>query len=785
MKLNLFSFAMAAMLSASLPVFANTYYFSQVRGNDTRTSLQAQSTSTPWQTLNKLNSFFSSLKAGDSVLFERGSVFVGKIIVTRSGTSVDPIVFAAFGSGADPSISGFAAMTGWVSVGSGVWKAPCSSCGNRVNMVSIGDSAQPMGRSPNASAINKGYDSVQSHVGTTSITNSKLGLGPNWAGADLVIRKNRWITERDSITAHNGNTINYISTTTFDATNKFGYFVQDHLKTLDLQGEWYYDSRAKMMNMFWNGSAPTVTVLASTVDTLVSIKGMQYIVFNGIYFQGSNNTSIFFIDASYITMTNCRIRFSGVDGIKGIRGNNVTIGNTTVEYSNNNGIDLDGDRNMIQDSRIMRTGTIPGMGNSSHSYQGIVINGANNTVQYNAVDTTGFNPIVFMGTSNNIKNNLVDYFCYVKDDGGGIYTWAGDIDSATKRTTGWITGNIVVNGLTVPEGTDNLVAGIAHGIYLDENTGVCNLSGNTVAHCTAGLFLQDSHELTVASNTLFDNPAQIILRRAQLTGTLRNNDIYGNIAVSKTDSQNVLVMSSITAGIANFGSFHANKYAQLSSFGLFFRTALLNENNSGNLALWKSQYGQDWNSTQLPLNFPPYTVNQLLGSNLYTRGSIITPFLQTVTGARTIVNSPVGTLLSGTWYVTHFTLHTPDDTRSLLVYLQKYQPPYTHFTPVITIPSKSPSINSTIVFYTTGADPSGAIVFQMNQSDPRVYIDNIDLYRAVVTPNDMNLNYVFQYNASKSAKTIPLSGVYQDISGVTYQTSIQIPAYGSVLLFLK
>ncbi|HLL42111.1 MAG TPA: hypothetical protein VK369_03185, partial [Segetibacter sp.] len=54
---------------------ASTYYFSTLSGNDSRTSSEAKSSSTPWKTIGKLNSFFSSLQPGDQVLFKRGETF--------------------------------------------------------------------------------------------------------------------------------------------------------------------------------------------------------------------------------------------------------------------------------------------------------------------------------------------------------------------------------------------------------------------------------------------------------------------------------------------------------------------------------------------------------------------------------------------------------------------------------------------------------------------------------------------------------------------------------------
>ena len=58
---------------------AATYYFSSSEGNDSRTAAQAQNESTPWKSIDKLNSIIGSLSPGDRVLFKRGETFYGTI----------------------------------------------------------------------------------------------------------------------------------------------------------------------------------------------------------------------------------------------------------------------------------------------------------------------------------------------------------------------------------------------------------------------------------------------------------------------------------------------------------------------------------------------------------------------------------------------------------------------------------------------------------------------------------------------------------------------------------
>ena len=580
------------------PVRGNTYYFSSGSGDDTRSPEQARQMATPWRTVSKLNQIFPQLQPGDSVLLKRNETYYGTIVAGASGADGRPIVFSAYGQGYEPIITGFTQLSGWTAgSANGVWQAPCQGCGVRVNTVTLANVAQPMGRYPNS-----GYLSIQTHSDNSSITDAGLSGGTDWTGAEVVMRKNRFTIDRSTILSQQGGTLTYTGKNYYSPTDGFGYFIQNDIRTLDQPGEWYYDPKAHTLSVFYGAGPVPTDVMASCADNLLTIQGKQYLVFTGLTFKGSNGDAIVIRNGANIVITSCRIYFSSLDAVDATQSSNVTLSHLTIDHSNNNGIDLTGQNNTVSDCTVRHTGNIPGMGNPQASYIGINIAGQNNTVQYNTVDTTGYVGIFFLGGPNLIKNNTVDYFCYLKDDGGGIYTWSGDIDSAAQRSAGTVTGNIVLNGAAAVDGTDKKAEGIAIGIYLDENTGMIEVSGNTVAHCTTGIFLQDAHEVVVKGNTLYDNGSQISVRHALAKGALRNNEISGNTAVAAKRDQTVLLLSSaVPADVTSFTRIHDNSYSAPTG-GSFYKTVVHQNNQNvqdkGALGDWQSKYGKDANSVQ-------------------------------------------------------------------------------------------------------------------------------------------------------------------------------------------
>ena len=83
-----------------------------------------------------------------------------------------------------------------------------------------------------------------------------------------------------------------------------------------------------------------------------------------------------------------------------------------------------------------------------------------------------------------IENNYITNYCFVKNDGGGIYTWNNVRDKndnlvATTYYGNRIIGNIVLNAGVAEAGTiyseANGVYG-SHGIYIDENSANIEIS---------------------------------------------------------------------------------------------------------------------------------------------------------------------------------------------------------------------------------------------------------------------------------------------------------------------
>ncbi len=805
-------------------VNAATYYFSTSLGNDTRTSAQAQSSSTPWKTISKLNAIMSTLKPGDQVLFNRGESFDGGLTVTVSGTNTQPIFFGAYGSGNKPVINGFSILANWTQVRSNVWECTFWQPAGKENIVTKNGLQQAIGRYPNADAANGGYLTIDSHVGLTQLTSSQLPSSPNWTGADIAIRKNRWVIDRSTVGYHSGTTIGFTSASDNAITDKYGFFIENSTNTLDKDGEWYYDRSRARMQMYFSDNNPNAYALrGSTVETLATLSFQSYITFDNLNFSGANSYAFNLTNCSNIKINACDIVNTGINAVQALSSTYLTISNSTFTSTNNDALYLywNCSNTLIKNNLFKNTGVVAGMGQSNtNTYEAIYIRGDNNLMQYNEIDSTGFNGIHFEGDYSTVQNNLVNVFDFVIDDGGGIYTGQGLGDNTVYNSKS-IIGNIITNGIGATAGTDNTSYIATQGIYLDDNTNHVSVLNNTVANCgQTGIFNHNATNINIANNTLYNNGKEQFLL-VRVSNPVSNVTLKNNIMFSKTASQLVSRIESYygSNNLPGIGTVDSNYYCRpIDNNYIFYDLYQVGSTyytSYENLSTWQSKFGFDAHSKGAPATFPSFSYSNATGVNKYTNGAFTsningvgsfasTGDLATVWNPSkidagtlqatsntyssnnnymlTLPLSSGGTVTAGKTYLLSLSLQGGASNAPMSIYLRQSSSPNADLTTRTQIPLSTTRQNIQLGL-TANATSGAAIELDVAQPNGAVWVDNVMLQEATITPTNPDDYIIFQYNASTSSKTITLSSTYYDAKGATYSGNVTLKPYTSLVLF--
>jgi parallel beta-helix repeat protein len=597
-------------------VNATNYYIS-ASGNDNN---NGTSSSVPWQSINKLNSVSGSLKPGDNVFFNRGDVFYGSISVTSSGSSTSPITFGAYGTGSIPVVSGFTNVTAWTNLGSNIWESTSSvSTLSDLKMFVINGQSTAIGRYPNGDGSYPylpNYFKYQTHTGTgtgaTSITSSFLGA-TNWTGAEIVIRVNAWTLDRETITSQSGTTLNYNGQSS-GVVDNWAFFIQNDIRTLDQQNEWYYNPSTKKIDVY-STSMPT-SVQVSTIDTLFqlysNVPTVASVNIDNINFQGANTNAIWISGNLTFSVTNCNISYSGFEGLvlygggilSGTISNNTFYGNgSSAIYSTGTVSHLNITNNNIATSEIVTV-----VEHNDYIGSAIQISAPKSLMQYNTIDSSGYAGIGFRGDSSQVRNNFVNHSAIFKQDDAGIYT--GFANEHGKV----IDGNIILNSLGTTRGmrsNDHFT----FGIYSDDLGTDIKITNNTVANCrTGGIYLHNSNYLTIRNNTIYScgsidtepawaNGGISMDANTSFANNVHNNTVTNNIVFATNQYQyaiNYYAETGSNGEVGNFGTIDTNYYVKINSPSTATKMQQNGINGTMDLSQWQSQTGKDKNSKISP-----------------------------------------------------------------------------------------------------------------------------------------------------------------------------------------
>lgn len=803
--------------------YATTYYVSPT-GND---SNSGTSQSQAWQTIDRVNQLGTSIHPGDQVLFQRGGTYRGTLTINGSGTSSSPIVVGAYGSGAKPVISGSEAVSGWSVWQGNIWRAPVNEA---VQYVFVNGQLMILARYPNTGWLR--VDQGNSTWLEDSDLNQPDGY---WVGASAVIRTTNWSYDVEEVTGFSGNTLQHTSTGNNLLSYHWGYFLQNKLSELDAPGEWYYEAATGYLYLRAPGDVdPNTLIVEASVHDRGVYLGWQreYVNIVGVAFKHQTEAGVRLSGTNATNVEDCD--FSDTHQAISTTGSGLDMFDCLVEHTYATGILVLGSGNTIRNNTVQHIALDPGLGESNWGYLGIRTVGADNIIRENRLTDIGYIGITFDQNAL-VERNYVSECLAILNDGGGI---------AFDNCNGAIVRNNIVTDL-VGEFTSTApnywsAYAMSNGIYFG-NTNIQNtlVDGNTVAHCTnMGIYVDhtmNSAGNVISNNVVYDNgtgggsPHRY---GAQVRFSDDSNDdganavapyfvpnyddtFTGNTLVSLNELQQGLDLYQIqTPAWTDYGSnFGSN------TFFTPFNNECINvvDHYAGmiwyrhSLEHWQAETGKESGSYTTPLQFTPYTVTSVLGSELVTNGnfssnvsgwqysngtatlsshsgvldggSMGVQLSTTVNNGRLLVdNAATFNLVAGQYYEFRFSCEAAQYA-DLWVGVKRegegWGEDEVTFHRYVGVGPQRKDFDFVFQAQQGGA----ARVFFRNLPDqPQFDLDNVSLRQVAATYDDPAERIVLFYNDQLTAQTIPLDICYDDLMGNPVTGPITLDPFTSTVL---
>lgn len=796
----------------SIP-WAKTYYFSSSTGNDSYSPEQARHRETPWQSIEKLNSIMGLLQGGDSILLKRGDTFPGTVVFTKSGWNRDMrIVLGAYGNGNAPVITGFVPIRKWKQIKKNIWQAACPGY-DTVSNVLINGHQQPLGRYPNT-----GYLKIAGHRGKQQILPAKE-LKQDWTGAEVVVRDRRWILDRAVIYAQEDSTLSISSSLTYEPIDGFGFFIQRHINTLDQDGEWYYDPKDQQLYIYFNDDPNKQTCLISTIAELIHLQEQTgYVAIENIVLNGAAINAITMRGVSDIAIKNVSISYTGCRALDARYSRKLEFNNNAIQESNSEGICFEYCTDVrIKHNTLENIGLLAGMGlGGHHVYSAMSLSGEDYTVEDNVINNVGYLGIYFWCKKIKIFNNIISNFCRVKDDGGGIYTFANVKDFAHDQV---IEGNTIIHGKGAADGTPYYNP-FATGIYLDDNTSEVNIAGNTIIDCShSGIYVRNSRDIRITGNIVGDNPTQIVYSHDTTSNTfsISGCEMYDNILLSRSQRQHAVSIATVddldTTLLSDRNIFYHSPLdsncviVEYYKKGIFTRKVFPLED-------WRRSQRQDLHSLSQSFGRDFAEINSVTGDNLIQHealpdkggwmcwsagnncqieidndmrslGAGLKLSFQSITGRReskmyAFANS--FRVVKGKYYVLYFSAKASVKGLPLAVDVRSAQRPSDLLDGTAFFRLDTAVHHYHYIFKAHDNDPLARLDFEMEEGLHEAWIGNVEFYEAEIDNNNEREFLKLEVNRTATPRTIHIEEPYVLVNGTVPGDEISIPPYSSIVL---
>lgn len=798
------------------PLFATDYYFSDQSGDDSRSAAAAQNPSTPWKSIEKLNTIFSTLNPGDAVYFKRGEKYYGTIHIDKSGTSGNPIKIGAYGSGSKPIITSFIEIENWNGLSNNQFESVSALKTSDVQVVLVNGKRVELGRFPNGDQDNEGYITITSVTDKNSISGDFPAGSSNWLGAQVVIKKMQWVIDSHKVTAHSSNNITFDSeSSSYIPKIGFGFFIQNHPNTLDKYGEWYFNPSTKKIRLHFGNEKPADALIeyASLPYLITKSSRANHIVVENLHLSGANKDAIYFSSGDDVRISKVDIDFTGEDGMHILSHTNLVIEECMINDAYNNGMFLRFGNNgaVIKYNNVSNIATEAGRTrNGDGAGVGIFAVSDNTLIERNSVNSVGYNGIQFNGNNTIVKNNFIDTFCLIKGDGGGIYTYGGHNNSDVHNRK--VIQNTILNGIGSKGGLAYINrSGFnpqAEGIFLDDNSNGIEIIGNNISNANSGIKMSNSYNVKVTNNTIYNSNLLLNVGNSDIGKDTRNITVESNTLFSKFADQNAYTIRSHKDDILQMVSFKNN--GLFRPFGDNYSINTRHSNSSGtftenlyNLESWTRETGNDIGSTNPTVEFEKFIIQERTSNNLFpnmefnSNTSGLSGNNSTLTWVKDEINggtlqiSPnsnaslkidIGKVVKDRTYLVKFKAKAEKPV-PIRVNLRHTGSPWEIISTRITFDLETTTKEyQTILTSATDIDKA-SLMMSIPESGVKIWLDDLEILSVNVKQVEPEDKILFEYNHTSTTKTLPLNSTYVDAKNISYSGKILIAPFSSVVLF--
>jgi hypothetical protein len=557
------------------------------------------------RTVQKLNSLMFKLRPGDAVLFERGSIFYGQININATGNGSNPLVFGAYGKGKNPVISGSVPVTNWSNYKGDIFNSYVKS---QVKELFINDKRMTLARYPNTGFLRIDKPFPNDHNGL--FDNDLKQKDGYWDSCNVRIRTENWAYEHSVIQRFKNGNITFSKPTLYSVKQNYGYYLDNKLEELDMEGEWFFDKEVKGKgNLFLqapNSLNPgALNVQATIYDCgFFSVVELRNVIIRDIEFTNQFVGGIYLAKKkSDISIENCTFSGQNLYGIVIPSGSdNIKINNCRFFDINGYGIYILETNNSSATNCIFQNiGLIPGYGKTGDTFSmsGLLIFGNSINISGNYIDGIGHNGINCIGSGNVVEKNIIKNSMLQLNDGGAIKCYGEQ-----SKDSYW-NNNFIFNvpGNNESAGGQNSQI-IALGIYLDELANNMEISGNTIVGSgSAGLGTNAGFENSFNNNICYNNEIAATFYQNKIP--CKDNIFENNILFSLGNDQ-ITILNQSYQNINIPGIFNNNYYLDPGSYNVF-RILYQNVITDYNFEKWKQFVRSDYDSKMVVLNNEKYS----------------------------------------------------------------------------------------------------------------------------------------------------------------------------------